>query len=79
MIDEMTKNVLDICDIKHDVVKIMLLKATDNKVSSEDDISTADVLITVKTGEVILFAGLTLTIIVTIGIGVYFIKRKVIK
>ena len=36
MIDEMTKNVLDICDIKHDVVKIMLLKATDNKVSSEE-------------------------------------------
>ena len=50
-----------------------------NKLSSEDDISSADVLITVKTGEVILFTGLALTIIVTIGIGVYFIKRKVIK
>ena len=36
MIDEMTKSVLDICDIKQDVVKIMLLKANDNKVSSEE-------------------------------------------
>lgn len=36
MIDEMTKNVLDICDLRHDVVKIMLLKATDNEVSSEE-------------------------------------------
>lgn len=34
MIDEITKNVLDVCDMKHDVVKIMLLKATDNKVSN---------------------------------------------
>jgi hypothetical protein len=36
MIDEITKNVLDVCDMKHDVVKIMLLKATDNKVSNEE-------------------------------------------
>lgn len=36
MIDEVTKNVLDICDLRHDVVKIMLLKATDNEVSSEE-------------------------------------------
>lgn len=50
-----------------------------NKISNEDDISSADVLITVKTGEVILFVGLTLTIIVTIGIGAYFIKKKVIR
>lgn len=50
-----------------------------NKLSSEDDISSADVLITVKTGEVILFTGLALTIITIIGIGIYFIKKKVIK
>jgi len=50
-----------------------------NKVSSEDDMSSADVLISVKTGQVILFVGLTITIIATIGIGAYFIKKKVIK
>lgn len=50
-----------------------------NKLSNEDDTSSADVLITVKTGEVILFVGLTLTIIITIGSGAYFIKKKVIR
>ena len=50
-----------------------------NKVSNEDDISSADVLITVKTGETILFIGLTLTIIITIGIGAFFIKKKVLR
>lgn len=50
-----------------------------NKVSGEDDISSADVLITVKTGETILFVGLSITIITTIGIGAYFIKKKVLR
>lgn len=50
-----------------------------NKVSNEDDISSADVLISVKTGEAILFVGLSLTIIATIGIGAYFIKKKVLR
>ena len=50
-----------------------------NKTSEEDDISSADVLITVKTGEVILFIGLAITIILIIGSSAYFIKKKVIK
>ena len=50
-----------------------------NKVSGEDDFSSADILITVKTGETILFIGLTTTIIATIGIGAYFIKKKVLR
>ena len=50
-----------------------------NKVSNEDDISSADVLITVKTGKMIQFVGLSITIILTIGIGAYFIKKKVLR
>ena len=50
-----------------------------NKQSDEDDISSADVLITIKTGEVILFIGLSLTIIMIIGTSAYFIKKKVIR
>ena len=50
-----------------------------NKVTSEDDISSADVLVTVKTGEWIVFTGLTITIIAIIGVGAYFIKKKVLK
>lgn len=50
-----------------------------NKISTEDDISSADVLITVKTGETILVIGLSLTIIATIAIGAYVIKKKVLQ
>lgn len=50
-----------------------------NKQTDEDDQSSADVLLTVKTGETILFIGLTLGIISTIAIGAYVIKRKILK
>lgn len=49
-----------------------------NKVSEEDDMSAADVLITIKTGETIMFIGLSLTIITILGVGAYFIKKKVL-
>ena len=50
-----------------------------NKATNEDDISTANVLTTVKTGEIVIYATLTLTIITIIGVGIYLIKKKVIK
>lgn len=50
-----------------------------NKAPNEDDISSADVLITVKTGEALMFVGLVITIITTIGVGAYFIKKKVLR
>lgn len=50
-----------------------------NKQTDEDDQSSADVLLTVKTGETILFIGLTLGIISTIAIGAYVIKRKILR
>lgn len=50
-----------------------------NKVEKEDDYSTADVLTTVKTGEAIVYTTLTLTVIAIIGIGIYTIKKKVLK
>lgn len=50
-----------------------------NQVLGEDDISIADILITIKTGETILFIGLSISIISIIGIGAYFIKKKVLR
>lgn len=50
-----------------------------NKASTEDDFSSADVLISIKTGEVVLFVGLSLSIIVSITIGAYFVKRKILR
>lgn len=50
-----------------------------NKATNEDDISTADVLTTVKTGQIMIYTTLILTVITIIGVGIYLIKKKVIK
>ena len=48
-----------------------------NKVNNEDDISTAQVIISIKTGAVILYTSLAVVIVSIIGIGIYLIKKKV--
>ena len=50
-----------------------------NKSENEDDMSQAQVLISIKTGEAILYIGLAILIIAIIGTGIYFINKKVIK
>lgn len=50
-----------------------------NQASNEDDISSADILITIRTGKTIMFIGITIGIITIIGIGAYFIKKKVLR
>ena len=50
-----------------------------NKVNGEDDISSADVLITLKTGEVIIISAIAVIAITGVCIGAYFINKKVIK
>ena len=50
-----------------------------NKKAGEDDMSSADVLITVKTGEVIAITAIVVVAITGICVGAYFIKKKVIK
>ena len=50
-----------------------------NKVNGEDDMSSADVLITLKTGEVIAISVITIIAITGICVGAYFINKKVIK
>ena len=52
---------------------------TGNKASNEDDMSNADLVVTVKTGEYILFGGLTILVVALIGVGAYFIKKKVLR
>lgn len=50
-----------------------------NKNSSEDDYSSSNLVLSIKTGKVVMFIGLTLTIITIIGVGAYFIKKKVLR
>lgn len=49
-----------------------------NKISGEDDMSTAELIISIRTGSVITYISLIITIIVIIAIGIYFIKIKVL-
>ena len=50
-----------------------------NRVNGEDDMGLADVIIGVKTGAMITYIGLTMTVLVLLGIGAYFINRKLNK
>ena len=49
-----------------------------NKVTTEDDISSADVLITVKTGQEVLYIGLAVTVVTIITTSAIIIKKKVL-
>lgn len=50
-----------------------------NKAQAEDDYSSADVVIGIKTGEVYVYAIITLISITVLGIGIYFINKKVLR
>ena len=51
-----------------------------NKAAKEDDYSSADVILAIRTGaEAGMFIGLSLAILVIIGAGAYLIKKKAIK
>ena len=50
-----------------------------NNSTNEDDYSTANIILGVKTGQVFIYVTLTLTIIAIIGVGKYIIKMRVLK
>lgn len=50
-----------------------------NKKDGEDDISTAELIISIGTGSTVLYISLIFAVIVIIGIGVYFINKKILK
>lgn len=50
-----------------------------NKVQTEDDISSADAVISIKTGEIYIYISLIISTIGILGVGIYLIKKKVLK
>ena len=50
-----------------------------NKATNEDDYSTANIILGVKTGQIFIYVTLILTTITIIGVGTYIIKKKVLK
>ena len=49
-----------------------------NKQQGENDMSSAELIISISTGEVVMYVGLTLSLITIIAVGIYFIKKKVL-
>lgn len=54
------------------------MNVADNNARNGNDTSSAELIISVGTGTVILYIALTISIIAIIGVGVYFIKIKVL-
>ncbi len=49
-----------------------------NKSQEEDDLSSADVLVSVKTGEVYMYTTLIIVCVSMLGVGIYLINKKVL-
>ena len=49
-----------------------------NRGTNEDDYGLADALVTVKTGGVVLYGGITLLVVAIFAVGTYIIKKKVL-
>ena len=49
-----------------------------NRQQGENDMSSAELIISISTGEVVMYVGLTLSLITIIAVGIYFIKKKVL-
>ena len=72
-------NSAEIYETSNDYGLIDIDSTPGNKATSEDDYSTANVLTSVKTGQVFIYSTLVLTVIGIIGIGIYIIKSKILK
>ena len=50
-----------------------------NKAQDEDDMSTADIILSIVTGKIIMYTTITLGVIAILGFGVFEIRKRVIK
>lgn len=72
-------NVAEIYEASNDLGLEDIDSTTANKIQSEDDYSLADVIIGVKTGEVYVYMLITLLSVTILGVGIYFINKKVLR
>lgn len=71
-------NVAEIYEVSNDLGLQDIDSTPGNNVQNEDDINNADIVIGVKTGEVYIYIAITLISILILGIGIYFINKKVL-
>ena len=72
-------NSAEIYETSNDYGALDIDSTPGNKATNEDDYSTANVLTSVKTGQVFIYSTLALVIIGIIGTGIYLIKSKILK
>lgn len=72
-------NVAEIAESYNDLGLADIDSTPANKVQNEDDMSNADAMISIKTGEVYVYILITITSIAILGIGIYFINKKVLR
>lgn len=71
-------NSAEIYETSNDYGALDIDSTPGNKATNEDDYSTANVLTSVKTGDVAIYTTLIITIITIVGVGIYMIKKKVL-
>ena len=49
-----------------------------NKAEGEDDMSTADVVVSLVTGKIVMYTSITLVVVALLGFGIYEIKKRVL-
>lgn len=82
MTDESTGNINNTAEI-YEAYNDLGIKDVDstpaNKVQNEDDMSSADVILGIKTGEIYVYILITVITIGIFGAGIYLINKKVLK
>ena len=71
-------NSAEIYETSNDYGALDIDSTPGNKATNEDDYSTANVLTSVKTGDVVIYTTLIITIITIVGVGIYMMKKKVL-
>jgi len=72
-------NVAEISEDYNDYGTPDIDSTPNNKVPGEDDIDDAPVILTVRTGEPIIYTGVAIAAIAIVSLGIVFIRRRVLK
>lgn len=70
-------NQAELAEVSNTLSKNDIDSTPNNKINGEDDMSTAEVLVSIRTGGAVAYTFLTFIIIAILAIGIYFIKKKV--
>ena len=74
-----TTNTAELYEVSNDLGLDDMDSKVANRSTTEDDYGLADAIVAVKTGGIVLYGGITFTVIAIFAIGAFIIKKKVLK